>query len=330
MNNNRQNQYKGPVKAIFTGISDLFRRSGNELNLNSLPGLNGKRILITGSSSGLGLATAIELAKRGAEVIMVVRSGIPEKGEEVKRKSGSEKVYMVHADLCDLKALKLLPSKIKEQFGTLDIIICNAAIVTKTSRQGKEGLDEMFLVNYFAKYLLINEFIDGNVLKTNGEQKPRIIFVASESHRNPEAFDWEGFGKYQPYGINKAVSQYGYYKLLLLTMANELSRRLNGDGKTGCSVFALCPGPVNSNIAREAPAIFQPLLKFVFFLFFRSPKKASSPVIYLSASQDMEGIPMDYLFLMNRKPMDPKAVDPENGRRLWEISVELRDRINQC
>ena len=97
---------------------------------------------------------------------------------------------------------------------------------------------------------------------------------------------------------------YGYYKLLLLTMVNEFSRRINKEGKVSCSVFSLCPGPVNSNIAREAPALFQPLLKLVFGIFFRSPKKACRPVSYLAASSDLEGKTEKYMFLIHIKVMD--------------------------
>jgi hypothetical protein len=92
-------------------------------------------------------------------------------------------------------------------------------------------------------------------------------------------------------------------------------------------ISALCPGPVNSNIAREAPALFQPLLKLVFRLFFRSPKKACRPVVYLAASQETEGRAMDYLFLMQRKKMDEKATDPDNGRQLWELTEDLVSRL---
>jgi len=324
---NRQDKYTNPVSAIFTGISDLFNTIGDEVVLSDSDRLDNKNVLITGASSGLGLASAIELAKRGAFVIMAVRSGIPERGEEVKHKSGSDKVAMIRMDLSDLSSLKTFASDIKKQFGLLDIIICNAAMVANQSRPVKEGLDEMFVVNYFAKFLMINSLIVEKCLKSDGPSPPRIIFVASESHRNPERFDWDQFGRYEPYGIRKSVSMYGYYKLLLLTMVNELSRRLNPNGNTVISVFGLCPGPVNSNIAREAPRLFQPLLKLVFWIFFRSPKKACRPVLYFAASQEPEGKPLDYLFLMQRKNMDDKAVDPENGQRLWQLSEKLRDQV---
>ena len=147
---------------------------------------------------------------------------------------------------------------------------------------------------------------------------PRIIFIASESHRNPEKFEWNDFGKYRDYKIGKSIELYGYYKLLLTTFSVELSRRLNPDCKTNFSVLSMCPGPVNSNIAREAPKAFIPLLKTVFGIFFKSPAKAAIPAVYLAASKDFNGIPFDYLFLMSRKEVDEKAADPENGKRLWQ------------
>ena len=116
---------------------------------------------------------------------------------------------------------------------------------------------------------------------------------------------------------------YGYYKMLLVTFARELSRRLNPEGVVNTSVFALCPGPVNSNIAREAPAFFQPLLKMIFSLFFKSPAKAAVPVVYLAASPDVEGVSFDYLFLMSRQAIDKKAEDAANGRHLWDVSEQL-------
>jgi len=320
-------RYKSPVTAIFTGISDLFKRPQNELNLKDLPSLEGKKVMITGASSGLGFATAVELATRGAHVIMAMRSGIPAKGEKVKSLSGSNKVDMIRMDLSDLESLATFTEEVKQSFGPIDIVVCNAAMVANKSRAVKQELDEMFVVNYFAKFLLARRIVDGSFLNHKGDDLPRIIIVASESHRNPSEFEWDTFGRYEPYGIKQSVAMYGYYKLLLLTMASELSRRLNQEGKLKCSVFALCPGPVNSNIAREAPGIFQPLLKLVFGIFFRSPKKACSPVIYMAASRELEGKTGNYMFLMQEKAMDDKARDPENGLRLWELSEKLEKQI---
>jgi len=327
MTESKQSHYKSPVKATITGIRDLFKKHVAAGELKESDRFDGKRVVITGSSSGLGFATAVEMARRGAEVIMAVRSGIPGKGEKVKQKSGSDKVSMMHVDLSDIDSIMEFCKKLKEDHGSIDILVCNAAVVPKKSRKTPQGLEQMFMVNYFAKFLLVNTLLDLDVFRRNEGQIPRIIFVSSESHRNPKTFDLEGFGEYRDFKIGKAMELYGQYKLLMTTFATELSRRLNPDGKKKYSVFALCPGPVNSNIAREAPKIFQPLLKLTFRVFFRSPEKACEPVLYLATSKDVEGKARDYLFLMSRKDIDLKAMNKENGADLWTRSEALREKV---
>jgi NAD(P)-dependent dehydrogenase (short-subunit alcohol dehydrogenase family) len=323
MANKRNNQYNNPFQATFKGISDLFKKHDRVGQLIPSERLDGKKVLITGASSGLGFATAELLAGLGASVIMACRSGIPEKGNMIRERTGSEQVFMHQVDLSEKESINKLVDTVKQDYGKIDMLICNAAVVPKESRKTRDGLEEMFMVNYLAKFILVNKLIEEDCFNTSKGKIPRIIIVSSESHRNPKAFRWEEFGMYKEYGMGKTVELYGYYKLLLTTFVNELSRRLNPDGQTRYSVFSLCPGPVNSNIAREAPGMFQPMLKLTFKLFFRSPEKAAEPVIYLAASRDLEGKPLDYLFLMSRKDMDEKARDPENGSKLWELSEKL-------
>jgi NAD(P)-dependent dehydrogenase (short-subunit alcohol dehydrogenase family) len=234
---------------------------------------------------------------------------------------------MMFVDLSDVDSIYRFAEQLKDKYSKIDILVCNAAVVPKKSRKTPQGFEQMFMVNYFAKFLLVNRLLELDIFRRDRGQIPRIIFVASESHRNPKEFSLNGFGEYQEFKIGKVMELYGHYKLLMVTFANELSRRLNPGDKTDYSVFALCPGPVNSNIAREAPKIFQPLLKLTFSLFFRSPKKACEPVVYLASSGDVEGKPIDYLFLMSRKEMDPKSTDPSNGKLLWELSDKLRKQI---
>jgi NAD(P)-dependent dehydrogenase (short-subunit alcohol dehydrogenase family) len=236
---------------------------------------------------------------------------------------------MMFVDLSDVESIRKFAEQLKEKYKKIDILVCNAAVVPKKSRKTPQGLEQMFMVNYFAKFLLVNSLLGLDIFRRDQGQVPRIIFVASESHRNPKEFDLENFGVYQDFKIGKVMELYGHYKLLMVTFANELSRRLNPGDKTDHSVFALCPGPVNSNIAREAPKVFQPLLKLTFRLFFRSPEKACEPVLYLAASGDVEGKATDYLFLMSRKDVDPKALDESNGKKLWELSEILMKQLNQ-
>ena len=341
----KKNKYSNPVASTLEGIRAQFVKEPPAGVLRDTDRLDGKTVLVDGASSGLGLAIATEVARRGAKVIMACRSGIPEKGELVKKRSGNSDVHMVHVDFSDFNSILHLASSIKHP---LDLYVCNAAIVPASSRKTKQGLEEMFMVNYLSKFYFVNLLLEKGLFRGHEEYEvrrsggqevigaervpetdnrqpsiPRIIFVSSESHRNPEEFDWEGFGKYKDYGMKTTVELYGYYKLLLTTFVSELSRRLNPNAHTACSVFSLCPGPVNSNIAREAPSVFKPLMKVVFRLFFKSPDKAMLPVIYLATSNDLEGKPFDYLFKMARKPIDEKAADPANGQRLWEMSEQL-------
>lgn len=328
MSQKTKGKYDSPLAATYKGISDLFKKQERVGVLDPNDRLDGKKVLITGSSSGLGLATAKKLAGLGAEVIMAVRSGIPEKGEEVKKASGSDLVFMHPVDLSDFDSIKNLADEIETTYKKIDILICNAGVVTKEARKTKHDLEEMFSVNYLAKFVLVNLLLEKDCFNTSEGNIPRIIFVSSESHRNSEEFEWDDFGVFKNFNMSKAVERYGYYKLLMTTFSQELSRRLNTGQQTNYSSFALCPGPVNSNIAREAPAIFQPLMKVIFKLFFRSPEKASEPVIYLAASMDVEGKTDDYLFLMSRKEVDPKASDAQNGKRLWEMTEELLNSTN--
>ena len=316
-NNNSQGKYSSPVTATLKGISDLFRERKPDVEIPTADDLDQKTVLITGASSGLGYATAQKLAQRGARVIMACRSGIPERGEQIRKMTGNEEIHMIHVDVSEPASIQNLVKELKSRNERLDILILNAAIVPAKSRKTEQGLEEMFMVNYLAKFILIKQLRGAGIFAT----KPKIIIVSSESHRNPKGFEWDEFGDYKEYTMGKVVERYGYFKLLLTTFGQELSRKF-----PDAQVFTLCPGPVNSNIAREAPKLFQPLLKLVFSIFFRSPEKASDPVVYFATSNG-EVKTGSYLFLLNWKDVDEKASDRENGKRLWQLSEELYDRL---
>jgi NAD(P)-dependent dehydrogenase (short-subunit alcohol dehydrogenase family) len=318
--------YSNAFTATLTGIADLFRKQKNVVVLDDEVTLNGKNVLVNGASSGLGFEAAMQLAGKGANVWMVCRSGIPQKGELIRERTGNPNVRMLYADLSDIDSIRHLVDQLLSASVKLDILIENAAVVPAKSRKTKQGIEEMFMVNYLSKYLLMRWLLDEELLNTANGAVPRIIYVSSESHRNPKGFDWDNFGMYKEYSMGKTVELYGYYKLLMTTFVNALSQRLNPGGELKYSVFALCPGPVNSNIAREAPVVFKPLLKLVFGIFFRSPVKAVKPVIYFATSADVKEKSIDYLFLLSRKEMDPKSVDEANGKKLWMHSGLLLEK----
>jgi hypothetical protein len=118
------------------------------------------------------------------------------------------------------------------------------------------------------------------------------------------------------------MNYYSYYKLVLNTYATELSRRFNREN-LDVIVDVICPGPVNSNIAREAPWLLHKILKVIFFLVFKSPPKAAQAVVYMALSKDYEDKTNEYLHMFIPKPMDEKCYLPEEGSKLWEHSKRL-------
>ncbi|MEM6723292.1 MAG: SDR family NAD(P)-dependent oxidoreductase [Bacteroidota bacterium] len=327
-------KYDTPLKATFNGIIEMFKTKERIGTLSSEDRIDGKTCLVTGANTGLGFAIATQLAQRGGHVIMACRSGIPEAGERVKQLSGSDKVEMLPIDLADLNAidhfLQLLGNR------KIDIAVFNAAVVPKGSKPTPQGLEQMFMVNYLAKFVLLQRLLkNGNIPnaafgKNSGEVAPRVIFVSSESHRPAKAIDFSTMGDYEEFTMSKVIKLYGAYKLAMNTYATELSRRLNPMGMVDVSVHALCPGPVNSDIARNAPKAFKPLMKVIFNWFFQSPEKAAEPVIYLACSPDIEGKTDIYLHLMAQKAMADLALDPENGKKIWKRSEGLLAEISSA
>jgi NAD(P)-dependent dehydrogenase (short-subunit alcohol dehydrogenase family) len=317
-----QAKYDNPFKATLNGVLDLFKKQIPIGKLHNDERLDGKTCMVTGANSGLGYAVAVQMAQRGAHVIMACRSGIPNAGEQAKSDSGSNNIEMMSVDLSDLESIDRFVEQLKIKKITLDICVFNAAVVPSGSYKTKSGFDQMFLVNYLSTFKLANALINNAIIKKNEGNAPRIIFVSSESHRTNQEIDFENLGKYEEYTMGKVMALYGYYKLMLTSFAIELSKRMN-TSNVQISVFALCPGPVNSNIAKAAPKIFMPLLKFIFNIFFKDPKDAAEPVMYLACSKSLQNKTSLYLHLMQEKSVNIKALNPENGRKLWEASEKL-------
>jgi NAD(P)-dependent dehydrogenase (short-subunit alcohol dehydrogenase family) len=321
-----------PFSAVLSG---LFDQRSNEARVTPVPSdvrLEGRTCLVTGANSGLGKATAIRLAKRGAHVIMACRSGIPEAGEDVKRQSVNDKVEMMQIDLSDFESIDRFCDELRNRNVTLDVAVFNAGVVPATSRTNKHGLDLMFAVNFLAKFVLLDRLLRAGVIpnavygnNSRADDPPRVIFVSSETHRSSIPIDFDHFGEPVEYGISDGVKYYGLSKLHLTTYFHELSRRLNQgvEGSPDVCVHALCPGAINSNMAREAPAWLKPILKPVMALFFQSPEKASLPVDYLVVSDEMGRKTGEFMHMMRTKKSSEASMDPKKGALLWSKTEGL-------
>ena len=349
-------RFHNPVSAALAGVKDLFRSQDLAGAYNDSLRCDGKVCLVTGASSGVGEAIAVDLARRGGHVIMACRSQVPEAAERVRRASGSSTVDIRHLDLTDLDNIHAFCDSLKRDGVQLDLAFFNAGVATPKARKTASGLDEIFLVNNLSKFITANRLLaDGTIpnatVAGNARpgQTPRMIYTSSDSHQTASAIDFEAFGVYNDYGVNKAIQYYSYYKLVLNTMNTELARRLRGTGAAqqasegdaagasakvsanvtpDVSVHTFCPGPVNTNIIREAPGPLRAVLRGIFSIAFRTPAQGAMPATYLGCSTDLEGQTNRYLHMLNNKKMDPKVYDAEAGKRLWEASAAIWKRVD--
>jgi NAD(P)-dependent dehydrogenase (short-subunit alcohol dehydrogenase family) len=311
------------VVASLAGIKDLFSKQELSARFTEEDRADGKIVLITGANSGLGFSLAVDFAKRGAKVIMAGRSKIPEAGERVKKLAGSEQVEMRYLDLSKIETIHSFVRSLADENVSLDICILNAAVALPGSRRTASGLDELFLVNYLSNVILTQLLLKSKVIRLLDSSTPsKLLFISSDSHQGASYIDYDEFGDYFDYGVSKAISNYSYFKLVLNTYATELSNRINQQS-VKLSINLICPGPVHSNIVKEAPWVLRMILKGVFWVVFKSPAKAARPVVYMALSSDFDGTTNQYLHMFNKKKMDPKVYQKEQGEKLWERSMEL-------
>ncbi len=315
-------RFDNPVVAALHGIYDLFRKQDLVDRLSENDRLDGKSIVITGANSGLGYALTVEMARRGGRVIMACRRDLPEVLQKAKRESGSESIEMRYLDLGKVESLYEFTSNLKSEGKQIYVLVLNAAVALPKARKTEHGLEEMFLVNYLSNFMLANLMTAEKVMSLECAEAPRMLFISSDSHQGSSAVDYSEFGNYVDYGVSKGIGYYSYYKLVTNTMMVELSRRINKNGhKMGVNV--ICPGPVNTEIAKEAPPFLHKILKGIFWVFFKSPKVAALPVVYMATSKDYDGRSEEYQHMFNEKKMDPKCYESDAGVKLWEESLKL-------
>jgi NAD(P)-dependent dehydrogenase (short-subunit alcohol dehydrogenase family) len=329
-----EGRFDNPVIAALNGFFDLFRKQELQDRLTDNDRIDGRTCLVTGANSGLGFALSVELARRGGHVIMACRRQIPEAGDKVKKLSDSDLVEMRHLDLSSLESIHSFCDGLKRDNIHLDITILNAGVALPKARKTLSGQEEMFMVNYLSNVILSSLLLKSGIIPNDGisgnrmKDEARILFISSDSHQGSSNVDYEEFGKYIPYGVSKGMEYYSYYKLVANTYFTELSRRLNRE-KVDVGIHVICPGPVNTNIVKEAPWLLRNILKGIFSVIFRSPGKAAKPVVYLAVSDDFLGRTNEYLHMFRPRKMDLKVYEVEEGIKLWEKSMELWKSIDE-
>ena len=275
--------------------------------------IDGKTCIITGASSGIGKASAEQLAAMGAHVVMVCRS--QEKGErakaEVEAKSGSKSVELMSADLASLASVRAFAEAYAKSHDSLHVLLNNAGVARPLRSLTIDGFETTFQVNYLSHFLLTNLLLP--ILKKDAPS--RIVNVSSVAHYGGH-LNFEDLQMEKGYGVMRAYSQ---SKLALVLFTHELARRLQG---TGVTANCLHPGAVATNIWGDwlGPAAF---LGKVTRLFMLSPEKGAKTQVYLSSSPDVEGVSGEYFEFHGKKESSAESYDRGLAERLWDDSVKM-------
>ena len=314
------------VDAMTKAIRDL--RDLKVPGISPLPDdvrIDGKTCLVTGANSGLGKAAAIELARRGGNMILACRPGHDGIDGEIRRLSGSRSVELIEVDLSDLRSVHRCCDELQRRGIRIDIALLNAGCMSRRSQRTPQGYEIMFAVHFLANRVMIDRWLADGVIRPSSRagETPRIVFVSSDSHRSAPAIDFDRFGAYREHRMSGSMRCYAESKLALCTFATELSRRLNPTGSVDVAVHALCPGGVATNIVKDAPRLLRPVFNAWLQRFFQSPEEAIGPAVHLCCAEEAGSSTGMYLHLMHAKQVSPDAANPDNGARLWEASKPM-------
>lgn len=275
--------------------------------------MKGKTCMVTGATSGIGLATAEALARLKATVIVVGRD--PERTQttvdRLRAETANPQIDSLHADLSIQDDIRRLVRAFNGRYSRLDVLVNNAGAIFMRRRLSAEGIELTWATNYLSCFLLTNLLLD----RLKASSPARIVNVSSDMQKKAHLHldDVELKNGYSGF------KAYGQSKLAIIIFTYELARRLQG---TGVTVNAVHPGWAGSDIGKNngpLGKLFVPLLK----LFAPSPAKAAETSIFLASSPEVESVTGKYFARKRPIPSAPVSYDEAVAKRLWDISEHM-------
>uniref|UniRef100_G3W4X0 Retinol dehydrogenase 14 n=1 Tax=Sarcophilus harrisii TaxID=9305 RepID=G3W4X0_SARHA len=272
--------------------------------------MRGKTVIVTGANSGLGRATAAELLRRGARVILACRDR--GRAEEAARAGRAPaRGSSSGLDLASLRSVRAFCQEVLQEEPRLDVLINNAGVFQCPYTKTEDGFEMQFGVNHLGHFLLTNLLLD----RLKDSAPSRIVVVSSKLYKYGE-INFEDLNSEVKYNKSFCYSQ---SKLANILFARELARRLEG---TNVTVNVLHPGIVRTNLGRHIniPLLAKPLFNLVSWAFFKTPVEGAQTSVYLASSAEVEGVSGKYFGDCKEEELLPKAMDDSVARKLWDIS----------
>ncbi|HEY6559989.1 MAG TPA: SDR family oxidoreductase [Polyangiaceae bacterium] len=272
--------------------------------------LAGRVALITGANTGIGLTTAIGLARQGAQVFVACRSS--DKAllavDEIQRASGNSRVAALSVDLGDLASVRACADAFLRQDLPLHLLINNAGLAGARGLT-KSGFELAFGVNHVGPFLLTSLLLD----RIKRSAPARIVTVASKAHYRVTGIDWDAVR--QPTKTRTALHEYGVSKLANVLFSAELARRLDG---AGVNTYSLHPGVVASDVWRSVPWPFRSLMKLGMI----STEQGAATSLYCATSAEAGAQTGLYYDECRAREASKAGQDRTLATELWQRSEE--------
>jgi retinol dehydrogenase 14 len=273
----------------------------------------GRTVLITGATSGIGRATALELAAMGANIAITGRDHrrTDNAAREIKA-AGAGDVDVFVADLSSQAQVRRLAGEVLEGLSRIDVLVNNVGGYWSTRHVTADGLERTFALNHLAPFLLTNLLL----ARLERTAPARVVTVASNAHARGR-IDFDDLQGERSYSGGRAYSQ---SKLANLLFSYQLARRLR---RSAVTANALHPGVVRTSFGAEDPARIQRLLVPILRPVMKSPAQGSTTSIHLASAAELEQVSGRYF--ANRRPTrsSSRSHDQAVAARLWELSEEL-------
>ncbi|WP_054939310.1 SDR family oxidoreductase [Paenibacillus ihuae] len=275
--------------------------------------MQGKTVLVTGGNSGMGLATTIEMARRGAKVIMACRS--QRRGEEAlveaRRQSGSDDITLMLCDLASFQSIRSFAEEFLTEYPVLDVLINNAGVVTVKRELTADGFEVDLGVNHLGHFLLTNLLLD----PLKAAEQGRIVVVASGAYKIGKLYlDDHTLSR----GFNPAKA-YARSKLANILFTRELAARLQG---TAVTANAVHPGAVGTSIGVNRETGFGRSLLKLLSHYFLTPEQGADTAIYLATAPELSRVTGQYYYRHQIQQLSPRAENAEEAASLWQWSLE--------